>query len=65
MDGFTWFLVTMFLAGAGGFAAGRYMPLYDVQKDCATKGEFVVQNTVIKCKPVAAIVDGKRVEFVE
>ncbi|MNE36166.1 hypothetical protein D3C80_1299670 [compost metagenome] len=65
MDGFTAALIALVLIAGGSFTAGRYMPLYDVKKDCSTKGEFVVQSTVIKCKPVAAWVDGKRIEFVE
>lgn len=65
MDGFTAFIIAMVLAAGAGFAAGRYMPQEDVKASCYLKGEVVINNTVIKCKPVAAMVDGKRVEFTE
>lgn len=65
MDGVTAFFFAIILAATIGFSAGRYYPLADVKQECATKGEFIAQSTIIKCKPVAAMVDGKRIEFVE
>lgn len=65
MDGFTALICWSVFVAMLGFSAGRYTPLVDVKADCADKGEIIVKNTVIKCKPVAAVVDGKRIEFVE
>lgn len=65
MDGITAFILAMCVCVSVGFATGRLLPLGDVKTECANKGETVIQSTIIKCKPVAAIVDGKRVEFVE
>jgi hypothetical protein len=65
MDGFAAFILVMFFVGGISFSAGRYTPLADVKSDCAKAGETTIQGTIIKCKPVAAWVDGKRVEFVE
>lgn len=65
MDNGTAFLFGLILVAGGAFTAGRYFPLVDVKQDCATKGEFIAQSTIIKCKPVAAMVDGKRIEFTE
>lgn len=65
MDGATAILLAFVFVGGIGFAAGRYTPLVDVKADCTKDGETTVQSTVIKCKPIAAWVDGKRIEFVE
>jgi len=65
MDSFTAFIIAVCVAAGIGFVGGRYSPQEDVKTSCYLKGEVVINNTVIKCKPVAAIVDGKRVEFVE
>lgn len=65
MDGFTVIVILLCVVGAAGFGVGRMVPLAEVKSDCTKSGEVVIQGTVIKCKPVAAWVDGKRIEFVE
>lgn len=65
MDGATAILLALVFVGGIGFSAGRYTPLVDVKQDCANAGEVIIQSTIIKCKPIAALVDGKRIEFVE
>lgn len=65
MDGFAAFLIWTVVIGGICFTAGRYAPLEDIKTGCYAKGEMTIHSTVLKCKPFAAIIDGKRVEFVE
>lgn len=65
MDTFTAFVLSLVVVGGIGYLGGRYAPLSEVKNDCGDAGEVIIQNTVIKCKPVASIVNGKRIEFKE
>ena len=64
MDSFT--AVVMVWAGTLviAFFAGRHVPMADVVQTCTNKGEIVIQGKVLKCKPVAVMVDGKRMSII-
>jgi hypothetical protein len=65
MDGFYAFCMWTAFVAFMSFATGKYFPATDIRKDCGLTGETIISKTVIKCKPVAAIVDGHRVNFEE
>ena len=65
MDGVYLFFGWTFLVASIAFGVGRCTPATDIRNDCGLTGETVIRNTVIKCKPIGSIVDGRRVEFKE
>lgn len=54
-------LATLFVA----FAAGQLWPLDEMVKQCSETGETTVRTTVLSCKPIATIINDKRVTFQE
>jgi hypothetical protein len=63
MDGIYLFFLWSGLMLFAGFGAGRYMPMNDVQQTISKTGEVQIRHTVYQCKPVASMVDGRRLEI--
>lgn len=65
MDGFYmfcgWSAILVFL----GFCAGNFNTSGSMLTDCSTSGQVTLRNTVVECKPIAAIVDGRRITLVQ
>lgn len=55
------FVVLMILYGM--FCLGQWTKAPDFAHDCNQHGQFTVRGVVFQCKPVAAMVNGKRVEL--
>ena len=63
MDGLTAGVIVWAMTIAAAFLAGKYIPQAEVVKSCVDKGEVTIQSTVLKCEPVATIINGKRVKL--
>lgn len=65
MDGFWAFICWTVVTCGIAFSVGRFVPQDDLVGDCAQKGEAQIRSTFIQCKPVASMVDGRRMEIRE
>lgn len=61
MDGFWAFCVWTVLTCSGSYGVGHMMAAVDLTRDCASEGEVVVKDTVIRCEITHKIINARRV----
>lgn len=61
MDGFYLFIMWTALTCSGAFGVGHMMASTDLTRDCSSKGEVVVKDTIIRCEITHKIINGRRV----
>lgn len=63
MDAATGVIIVVLGILYGVFSLGQWSVGPDFANQCNDKGEFSVRGVVFKCEPVAAWVNGKKVEL--
>ena len=61
MEMFWGFVLWTALTCSGAYGLGNFLAATEITRDCASKGEITVKDTVIKCEITHKIINGRRV----